>query len=200
MPQDKPVKPSDSNVSSVTENVTDALGGKTIEEFVVVKMGLSRTDFKHLNSFEEAVAALGGMVEIYDASEVLGDGIEVADKNDLINVPFLLTGYTVHTSEDFGNNGNGTYVVVTGITTDGTKFVFTDGSQEVGIQPTLLDWTERTGRMGGVMCRRGLSRSEYTSKEKDKDGNAIKGVTFHIDLKRPKLGAGTTRYNGDRDR
>jgi len=182
---DQPVK-DESALSDAEKTLSDAgISGTVVTSETVTPMflGLSRADMAQVESWNDAIAALGGIEEIDDAAETLGDGTIVVNKDDLIGVKFLITSFSFRNSTDYA----GTYALVNGITEDGAKFVFTDGSQEVGIQPTLMRYMETHNRAGGILCRRGLSKSEYTSKTvTDGNGAFVKGTTYHIDLRQPK--------------
>lgn len=106
--------------------------------------------------FEEA-----GM-PIDSAAEVLADEFPEVSKEKLVNVPFLAMTWTV--SKEAGK-GNNQFITVRGITKDGRRFRFADGS--TGIFAQLAKLTEGRVRAGhaspnaGLYCPAGLRYSEY---------------------------------------
>src|SRR6185369_14858643 len=111
----------------------------------------------------------------------------------LIKVPLLLLDWRFNPGE-YGDD----FVSITGVSQDemgkANKVIINDGS--TGICKDLREYTQKTGRMGGLFCRRGLRVSEYDTdletglpinkmlvREYLKEGKKIgKGKTFYLDF------------------
>lgn len=159
--------------------ISEELGG-TVVSTEVIHPGLSKADFSQISSFADAVAALGGVDAIPEASpEIVGDGSVRLEKDDLVGIPFIITGWT----ESIGENDQGEqteFLVIRGITQSGTKFFITDGSQEAGLRPDLIGAEQKTGKRI-LMCPRGLTKSVYKVKG---DPTGKMGTTFFIDARK----------------
>lgn len=108
-----------------------------------------------VKTFDDALALLAdsGMVQS-DAADLIGDGFESLDNKDLlINVPFVILDYK------FSDNGNyGEFVIIRLMTQDNRKYRLTDGS--TGILADIQKLARRNV-VGNVLCRKGLTVSEY---------------------------------------
>lgn len=130
-----------------------------------------------IESFDDAVALTQvEMGEIVAADQVIGDGFAIVqDKDTLIGRPLLFMSWTFH-SGDYG-----TFVsaqcAARGESGGVTKCIVNDGS--TGIYQQLADYTNQTGKMGGLLARHGLRRSDYTYT--DIDGKEKPASTFYID-------------------
>ena len=166
----------------VFDRKREQVGAKEIVAYSAKETGLDRTNFAALNSFADAVAMFGGQDALSIASEEIGDGSIAVDKDDLVGVPFIVTGYDERMSTTFGTP----FFVVRGITRDNTKFFFIDGSRERGVRDDLESWTKKTGYVGGLFCPRGLSKSVYTKEVPDENGEMkeIEGRTYFIDTRK----------------
>ncbi len=130
---------------------------------------ISRAQLSAVTSFDEAMemaaSTFGGVI---DASEVFGDGFVLANKDDLIGIPFVILNYTFHKG-DFGDD----FVVCRAVTAADQKVVITDGS--TGIREQLRSFN---GQNGGIFAKRGLTKSEYVYK--DDKGKDVPAATFYI--------------------
>lgn len=132
-------------------------------------------------SYDEALALLGSVTEIADATEDLADEWTEIDKEKLVNVPFLLVAWTISSEDDadFGNQ----YVVVRGITSAGKRFRFTDGSTGIFRQLVRLTGDRLKNPVTapyanmGLKCPEGLVKSEYN---KTINGERTRAVTYYI--------------------
>ena len=88
-------------------------------------------------------------------AEEFGGGVPKLDKNSLVGVPFVIVEIKRRNSDKFG----GEYFFCRVVTQDGREGFFTDGG--VGIPETLNQFIDKTGQLGGLVCRNGLSRSSY---------------------------------------
>jgi hypothetical protein len=133
-------------------------------------------------SFDAAMAAIqtinGGQV-IEAAADVLADEWPEVEKKNLVNVPFLAVTWSISAPE---SSETGQYIVVRGITRDGKRFRFADGS--TGIMKQLVKLTQERkqanhpAQNAGLLCERGLSVSQY--KTTDGAGKPISAETFYI--------------------
>lgn len=108
-------------------------------------------------------------------------GGEVVEKDTLVDVPFVVLDWRVSSSDAYERVVDGIitsseFVIVQVGTADGQKLLFTDGG--VGIRPVLEQFTEDTGTRAGLLCRRGLRRSDY--QRKMEDGTSKAATTFYL--------------------
>jgi hypothetical protein len=130
-----------------------------------------------IDSFDAALSLvqqqLGGIV----SAETLGDGFAVLSKNKdvLCGVPVLFMSW------DFNAGDFGEFVSVRAIARrEGgalTKVILNDGS--TGIYKQLRDFTKQTGKLGGLVARQGLRRSDYDYD--DGSGQLKPASTYYID-------------------
>lgn len=110
--------------------------------------------------------------QIFDAGKVFGDGAEfIDDKTRMIGVPFIVLEWRFIVDKKTDNE----YVSVLVMNSDGNKARFNDGS--TGVYAQLKKLTEEYGVHGGVQCRQGLRRSEYTVMV---DGKNTYATTFYL--------------------
>jgi hypothetical protein len=128
----------------------------------------------------DAVALLSelgieGVSTILDAAQEIGDGWKIlSDKDDLINVPFVIVNYRFKEG-DFYKDGSkaafGVFHVVTreAIETAGAKgkWIVTDGS--TGLCAQVSEWCDKNNidytskdAKPALACSKGLVRSDYT--------------------------------------
>lgn len=123
-------------------------------------------------SFDDAIALLKSAgVELHDSSE-FGDGFEVVDKANLVDVPFVILGMKFAEGE-FGGDG---FVVIHLVTEDGRKCIITDGS--TGVCKQARKYAEK-GLVAGVVFRNGLIRSDYKWTDPS-DGREKPATTFYL--------------------
>lgn len=130
---------------------------------------------------EKLLKEAGIIVE--HASGVLADEWPLVEKKRLVNVPFILATWTVSKADDPNNAGSGQYIVCRGMTKDGKRFRFADGS--TGIMAQLVKLTkERIADGGysapnaGLLVPAGLTASEYSFI--DEKGKATPATTFYL--------------------
>ncbi|MBX8644805.1 MAG: hypothetical protein KIY12_08825 [Thermoplasmata archaeon] len=104
-------------------------------------------------------------------AEEFGGGVPRLDKNSLVGVPFVIVDIKRLESDKFGRE----YFFCHVVTEDGREGYFTDGG--VGIPETLNQFIDKTGQLGGLVCRNGLSRSSYDA---DSESGRPAGVTYYI--------------------
>lgn len=129
-----------------------------------------------VSSFNDAIALaedIYGKDVIAVAADVLGDGFRIVeDKDTLIGVSFFALSW------NFVVGDHGEYVIVRAITQDDQKLLITDGS--TGIRDMLSHYSKQTGRYGGLFCRKGLRRSDYTyTNDKGEERDAS---TYYLDV------------------
>ena len=117
---------------------------------------------RSITTFDEAMALTRETHgDISDASEEIGDGFALLsneDKAKLIGVPLLLMEWR----ENMGDFGPFMSIRLVARNRDGSmaKYILNDGS--TGIAEGLRQFTQRTGKTGGLALRNGLRVSEYT--------------------------------------
>lgn len=138
-------------------------------------------DAKLPETWEEMVSLLNNSgIEVELAANVLADEWPVLDKKKLINVPMMLATWSV--SEPGQGDGGGQYIVVRGITKDGRRFRFADGS--TGIFKQLVKLTHERVVNGsatpnaGLYVPGGLTVSEYDYT--DDKGAKSKASTYYL--------------------
>lgn len=137
---------------------------------------ISTEALAEVQSFEDAVNLaqnVYGQENVVVASDVLGDGFKMLENKDtLIGVPFFAVAW------NFTMGDHGEYVAVKLITQDNQKLIVTDGSS--GIYQMLAHYSKQTGRKGGLFCRKGLRRSDYTFT--DETGKEKAARTYYLDV------------------
>lgn len=126
---------------------------------------------RELSSFDAAIAlATAAHGDMLDASDELGDGFTLLGKDDkgrLENVPMLLLEWAFRPG-DFGTPF--VSVRVAARQSDGSvgKYIINDGS--TGIAEQLARFTKKTGKMGNLLVKGGLRKSEYDKELPDGKG------------------------------
>jgi hypothetical protein len=149
---------------------------------------LSDDELRGIESFDDAFRAASIVTadgNVVDASQELGNGFVLLDKSQkrqLIGRETIFVTWDFHESDSvFRQDEDGVkipaeFVSVQAVCKAGKsgaeKFIFNDGS--TGIYRMLKDYTERTGRQGGLYAKKGLRVSEY-------DGPEGRAETFYID-------------------
>jgi hypothetical protein len=119
-------------------------------------------------------------IEVDHAAGVLADEWPVVEKKTLINKPFLLATWVV--SEPGKGDFENQYIVCRGITKDGKRFRFADGS--TGVFRQLAKLTEERVVNGsatpnaGLFVPGGLTVSQYDYK--DEKGKTTKAETYYL--------------------
>ena len=125
----------------------------------------------------DALKAIGGDIEL--AAVALADEWPLVEKESLVNVPFLAMQWAISNPE---GAENGQYIVVRGMTKEGSRFRISDGG--TGIMAQLVTLTHKRIADGhaapntGLLCAKGLRVSKYDTK--DAAGKPIKAETFYI--------------------
>lgn len=129
---------------------------------------------REVSTFDEALdLALGEYGELVDASDEIGTGVELVnkDKDSLIGVKLVILELRYNESDI------GEFVSALAVTEHGRKVVINDGSE--GIYKQLKTWSDRTGRRGGLLVKAGLRRSDY---KKEVDGKLIPATTYYLNV------------------
>lgn len=153
---------------------TRKTGDETSTEIDVTNVPkYSDDELLSVQSFEDAYALAVqyyGEENLVSADETIGNGFRLlADKDTLIDVPFIALGWRFNPG-DFGE-----FVTMMVVAEDGRKFIVNDGS--TGVCQQLATYTNATGRHGGMLVKRGLTRSDYEYEDNsvlDADGNPTK--------------------------
>lgn len=126
-----------------------------------------------LASMDDAIALLTAEgMEIRDVKDLIGDGFSLTEKNVLVNVPFL-----IFDSKIVDGGDHGAFSVTRVVTSDGRKLVLTDGG--TGIHRQIQQMHGR-GIYGGVLCKEGLTVSEYDYT--DEKGKVTPAKTYYFAL------------------
>lgn len=159
---------------SVEDSTTiGTVGGNEI----AVKVPLIPQQAYHdIGSFADAVNLARdtyGAENVAVAADVLGDGFKIVENKDtLIGVQFFAIAW------NFLMGDHGEYVAVRLVTEDNRKLVLMDGS--TGIFQMLANYSKKTGLAGGLLCQKGLRRSDYTYK--GEDGKEKSAQTYYLDV------------------
>lgn len=199
----KPVTPKLSVVQGDNKGIVT---GEEINEVDAVAKGkivsaslFSREELSEIESFDDAMklaqAQFGTVINAHEDKN-LGSGFRLTtdeDKFKLIKVPLLLLDWRFNP----GEHGDD-FVSITCISQQengqANKLIINDGG--TGICKDLKEYTAKTGRMGGLFCRRGLRVSEYDTDAETglpigkmmvadfhKTGHKVgKGKTFYLDF------------------
>lgn len=133
-----------------------------------------------ISSFDEALRLtqqeFGG--EIVAAEETLGNGFTILNgeaKNILCGVPLVFMAWNFN----LGDTGEFVSAQVVGRIPGGgiIKAIINDGS--TGVYKQLSAFTKRTGKLGGLSARGGLTRSDYTYTDPN-TGEQRPATTFYI--------------------
>jgi hypothetical protein len=116
---------------------------------------LSPDALADMQSFDDAVRALQEAGISGQRIEDYGDGFVVREKEEFVNVPFLIVATRIVPDGDFGP-----FAVVHLMTRDGRKAILNDGG--AGIYQQVLDVTNSGKSLAGAFCERGLTVSNYT--------------------------------------
>lgn len=188
---------SDDEIAASTAVTSGLVTAEEVEsgQAMVVHDAFDRDDYANISSMSDAFGlakAEFGNVILAHEDKNLGTGFRVADEDDkyrLMKVPLFLLDWRFN-SGDFAED----YVSIHAIQEmeDGslTKWIINDGG--TGICKDLREYTNKTGRKGGVMLRRGLRVSEYDTildgpdagkpAPRDYVGKTGKGKTFYLDF------------------
>lgn len=132
-------------------------------------------------SFEEMMLALHDSgITIENAAGVLADEWPLLEKKVLVNIPFVLATWTVSKPGEADNGGQ--YIVCRGITKDGRRFRFADGSTGIFKQLSKLTFERvqagSTSPNAGLLVNGGLTVSQYDYT--DDKGKTTKAETYYL--------------------
>lgn len=156
------VNPPVTEVMSERE-IAKSLGGEIV---TTVPARFSDEILGTIDSFDAAMGlaedTFGGVTFAHE-EPLLGNGFRVAshdDKLHLVGVPLLLLDWTFNES-DFGQERDWVMIhaVQRGGAGEAIKWILSDGG--TGIAKDLKTFTEKTGRDGGLLVKKGLLYSKY---------------------------------------
>lgn len=147
---------------------------ETTTKTVATKM-FSEDDLSAIGSFSDAMALLNdARVEVVSTDD-LGDGFIVCDNKDsLVKVPFVILNVK------FSEGDHGEFSILHIVTEDGRKLILTDGSTGINKQAALY---AGKGRTQGILCPRGLVRSDYEYDDVDSKTGEVKkkpATTYYL--------------------
>lgn len=141
----------------------------------VIGTGFSTEELASIDSFEAALALVTekiGEENVVRADAEIGDGFKLLENKDsLIGTPMILVSW------DFHMGDHGEFVAAKVVTKDGRKFIVNDGSS--GLRDQLMGFTAKKNQRGGLLCAKGLRRSDY--KYTDEDGKEKPATTYYLD-------------------
>ncbi|HWV44407.1 MAG TPA: hypothetical protein VN039_00025 [Nitrospira sp.] len=133
---------------------------------------LSEDDLGAVQSFADAMQLMQDARVDVVSTDDLGDGFVVLPtdgKASLVGVPFIILNMRFHTGD------MGEFVILHVVTEDGRKLIVNDGS--TGIRDQCKGYA-RNNRTQGILCKRGLTRSDYTYE--DDKGKSIPATTYYL--------------------
>lgn len=150
--------------ASTVDNEQEAPAAQMSTEVVIPEPNYNNEMLRGITSFSSAINLAGEMFgDVEDASDVLGDGFRLLKEKDgktqLCGKPLMLLEWSFYPSAEFGGEFAAIRLVSQESNGSVGKYVVNDGS--TGIKKTLKDYTERTGRRGGLMVRNGFRESTY---------------------------------------
>lgn len=123
--------------------------------------------------FQTALQAVASKGDVVDSSDLLAsfDVLNDREKDQLVGKPFLILEWRFNHSEKYDDD----FVSCVVMTEDEHLYIVNDGS--TGIREQLRGITARTDRQHGLVCKKGLRRSDYTVEVDDK---TIASSTYYI--------------------
>lgn len=151
---------------------------------------MSPSELRDIASMDDAIALIQRTmgVEVVEAREELGDGFEYLENKEwLVGIPCLFVKWDCNLSASFtDDNGKPLPNVQAWVLCERAgqtrKFRISDFS--TGISQQLWEYTERTGRNGGLAAPLGLRKSEFTYRNPD-SGETSQATTYYIDVSNP---------------
>lgn len=189
------VNPEVTEVMSERE-IAKSLGGEIV---TTVPARFSDEILGAIDSFDAAMGlaedTFGGVTFAHE-EPLLGNGFRVAndeDKLHLVGVPLLLLDWTFNES-DFGQDRDWVMIhaIQRGDTGQAIKWVISDGG--TGIAKDLQSFTEKTGREGGLLVKKGLRVSKYYIDNDSGKALSKKEVRQYMIDSPKKLGEAATWY------
>lgn len=148
---------------------------KTAAEVSIPGQNYGVEELAGISSFEDALALVKekmGDAGVGVADQEIGDGFKLLENKDvLIGAEMLLVTW------DFHQGDHGEFVSAKVVTVDGTKYIVNDGSS--GIRDQLMAYSAKKNSQGGLFCRKGLRRSNYTYT--DENGKESPATTYYLD-------------------
>lgn len=157
---------------------------------VSVERVMSPSELRDIASMDDAIALIQRTmgIEVREAREELGDGFEYLENKEwLVGIPCLFVKWECNLSSSFtDDNGAPLKNVQAWVVCERggktRKFRISDFS--TGISQQLWEYTERTGRTGGLAAPLGLRKSEFTYRNPD-SGETSLATTYYIDVSNP---------------
>lgn len=139
----------------------------------------SDMDLRNITTFDDAFALMAeayGQENLFTADQVIGNGFRVLSRNEkdrLIGVECAFLSWRFNSGKY-----NDEFVSALVVTRAGEKYLLNDSGH--GIYQQLHQVTESTGKQGGMLCRNGLSRSDYEYHDAELD-KMMPASTYYID-------------------
>lgn len=142
----------------------EELAASTVDSAAVaLSIRYDANALRGLDSFDAALALAGETFgSLDDAAHTLGDGFALlrtdGAKANLVGRPLILMEWAFYPG-DFGDEFAAIRVVAQEKNGSISKFIVNDGS--TGVAKMLRDYTNNTGRRGGLVVRNGFRASDY---------------------------------------
>lgn len=150
-----------------------------VPEIMAGGSAFDEDQLRDLSSFEDAARMVAEAYgDLVSADTVLGDGftlLESKDKALLCGLPLILMEWAFRDG-DHGRPFASVRVMARNKDGGVSRYIFNDGS--TGIAEQLAKYTKRTGKLGGLVVKNGLRRSDYDYEE---DGVTKQATTYYLD-------------------
>jgi hypothetical protein len=147
---------------------------------VLAKRAFSDNELLSITTFEDALALAAeiyGQENLVRADQVLGNGFHILQKNEkhkLIGTTCLFLSWRFNESK----YAEDPFVSALVVTKDGGKYILNDSGY--GVRNTLWEYTETSGRSGGLVAVNGLNK--YDGEHIDEHtGEVTPYTTYFID-------------------
>lgn len=141
-------------------------------------------------SFDQLLDQLRNDGELKEASD-LGEGYHLVQgkesKAKFVDVPFVILNWRVNEKWKYGPGVSLNIKTAVPVVFEGkaySKFILNDGS--TGIAAQMMDYIQQ-GKTAAILCRRGLTRSDYEVTDKDGEpiidpatNKPVDGTTFYL--------------------
>lgn len=157
----------------------------------------SKTELDTVNTVKQALGSVddfGQLLAYLKANDIplenvedYGDGVKLTPKEQLIDKPLVIVEWVTKDSDEYGS----TYTVARGMTQDGIKFAFADGSSGINRQLEEIALKRHEKGITGPAVRqalyvpRGLTVSKYSQDYTDEKTGEIKtrrAETFYLNI------------------
>jgi hypothetical protein len=163
-PRNRATSTQDTPTTSTEDITAPATTDPAQQQIAVPEPNYGDDTLRSITSFQDAINAAGYMFgAVEDAADVLGDGFRLLKTEDgkskLVGKPLMLLEWSFYPSDEFGGEFAAIRLVAQEDNNTISKYIVNDGS--TGVCKMLREYTEHTGRRGGLMVRNGFRESSY---------------------------------------